>query len=165
MPRLDHQAHQKGRQRRKGPGKQGRQHEFQRAAVHHGAHEHGHPHRQAQRLCIDAIAHAQHEIARQHRNGLGCRRPQSLPDRTLRFCQRSFHCMLHCVSLKFTVGFRHVSGTNPSVLSEEWSYYNRFRRVCKSGPGIVFVKTTGILFWICAIFKESKAFCPIAFTF
>ena len=76
VPRLDHQRHQKGRQRRERAQQQACQHEFQRAAVHDSAHEHGHPHRQPQGLHIDAVAQPQHKITCQHRDRLRKSRPQ-----------------------------------------------------------------------------------------
>ena len=82
VPRLDHQRHQKSRQRGKGPQQQACQHKFQRAAVDHGAHEHRHPDGQAKALHIDAVAHAQHEISCKHRHGLGRSSPEGLPHHT-----------------------------------------------------------------------------------
>ena len=71
MPRLDHQGHQEGRQRRKSPQQKACQHELQRAAVDDGAHQHGHPDRQPQRLHVNAVPYAQHEIPGKHRHRLG----------------------------------------------------------------------------------------------
>ena len=95
MPRLDHERHQKGRQRRERSQQKAGQYELQRAAVHHRAHEHGHPHRQPQRLYIDAVAHAQHKITRQNRQGLGCGGTQRPQNGALRPHQKLFVCLLH----------------------------------------------------------------------
>ena len=104
MPRLDHERHQKGRQRRECSQQKAGQYEFQRAAVHHRAHEHGHPHRQPQRLYIDAVAQAQHKITRQNRQGLGCGGTQRPQNGALRPHQKLFVCLLH---LLFPQGSRH----------------------------------------------------------
>ena len=90
MPRLDHQRHQKGRHRRKAAQKQRRQHEFQRAAVHYRTHQGRQPDRQAQRLHIDAVAEAQHQISGKHRQRLRRCGPEGLPDRSLCARRRSY---------------------------------------------------------------------------
>jgi len=87
MPCLDHQRHQKGRHRRKAAQKQRRQHEFQRAAVHYRTHQGRQPDWQAQRLHIDAVAEAQHQISGKHRQRLRRCGPERAPRRrTVQIC-------------------------------------------------------------------------------
>ena len=140
MPRLDHQRHQKGRKGRERAQQQACQHKFQRTAVDHRAHEHGHPHRQAQRLHINAIAHPQHKIARQHRDGLRCGGAQCPPYGALPPCQLLSGCIFHWSSLK-KKQHRAFDCSRSAAVKPTYSicrcmyYYSRFHGFCKSsGP-------------------------------
>ena len=141
MPRLDHQRHQKRRKGRERAQQQACQHKFQRTAVHHGAHEHGHPHRQAQRLHINAVAHPQHKIARQHRNGLRCGGTQCPPYGALPPCQLLFGYVFHWPFPQNTMPVSSLASLPPI------NPFSRYEYVCIITGFTAFAKVYSHCFW------------------